>query len=144
LGIADLSIQANFDEEALLVLTNHDWPRNEEQLTSVVDRLLFACLFRDPSYLVKRSDAESALDFHSLADGIPIMPEQSGPPRAPRSRTWYWGTDIPKGNLRGAVKRLKKEASEEALRMTGGNKKAAAHLLGIDRHTLDTYLRELD
>lgn len=139
-GISELTIQANFNEEALLALMNHEWPHNEEQLSSVIDRLLLTRLRQNPAYQLTRRDVEAALDFHVPVVAFPTEAGPSALARAPQGEPWSWRTDFPERDLRGAVKRFEKEAAEEALRKTGGNKKEAARLLGIDRHALNRIL----
>lgn len=139
LGLNELRIQTNFSEEALLLLINHPWPRNEDELFCVVEHLLFTRLWQRPSYVVGREEVEVALDVQA-AGWLPSDAEFS-PPADHRERTaWHWDTSFPEGDLDAAVGRLRRGAVVEALRQTDGKKRPAARLLGIERHTLDRIL----
>ncbi len=99
--------------DVMAVLQSHAWPGNVRELRNVVDRML-------------------------LAAG----PKALGPEHLPG--------DFTMGDLLGRVRKLvkgdvplttlmadlEKAALEEALRRTGGNKAAAADLLGVSRPTL--------
>jgi DNA-binding NtrC family response regulator len=102
--------------EVLDRLRAYSWPGNVRELRNVIERALI---------LSPRGGLE-ALDVAPDAAGAP-------PPG-----------DEPAGelNLRAALTRLEKDLLREAVRRSGGSRKEAARLLGIDARNLGYYLRK--
>ncbi len=105
--------------ETLARLRAYSWPGNVRELRSVIERALIL----DPT--------------HGL-DSLDLLPAPAGGPleaaeAAPGEREL---------NLREALHRLEKEMLLEAQRRTGGVRKDAARLLGIDPRNFAYYLRK--
>ena len=104
--------------EALDLLLRYPWPGNLRELRQVVRRAVLL-----------------ATD-HIQPEHLGLEAGEAEPPRAPdqilplRERT------------RRAVEKVEREAILEALRHTGGNKSAAARILGIDNKTLHVKLKK--
>jgi two-component system response regulator AtoC len=99
--------------KTLARLRAYSWPGNVRELKNVIERALIL-------------DEDGGLDAVDLAEG---------------------GTPAARGldgdlNLRGALGRLERDLLLEALRRSGGVRKEAARLLGIDRRNLAYYLRK--
>ncbi len=106
--------------EALQVLLDYPWPGNLRELRQAVRRAV----------LVAR---EEILPEH-LGLRFP-QAEAPGPPAG--------GVILPlRERTRRAVEKVEREAILEALRHTGGNKSAAARILGIDNKTLHVKLKK--
>jgi DNA-binding NtrC family response regulator len=99
---------AGISDEAMETLRRHGWPGNVRELENVIERAL--ALSKDgvilPSDLPPEVSAASAAAPAGLADDRPTLAE------------------------------LERRYIELVLRETGGNKKRAAEILGIDRRTL--------
>jgi transcriptional regulator with GAF, ATPase, and Fis domain len=98
--------------ETLARLRAYSWPGNVRELKNVIERALIL-------------DEEGGLEAVDLAAGTPTAPGLDG--------------DL---NLRVALGRLERDLLLEALRRSGGVRKEAARLLGIDRRNLAYYLRK--
>jgi DNA-binding NtrC family response regulator len=103
--------------EILDRLRAYSWPGNVRELRNVIERALI---------LSPRGGLE-ALDVAPYAASAPAA-----------------GESDPTGelNLRGALTRLEKDLVREAVRRSGGVRKEAARLLGIDARNLGYYLRK--
>jgi two-component system response regulator AtoC len=103
--------------EILDRLRAYSWPGNVRELRNLIERALI---------LSPRGGLE-ALD---------VAPDAASAPAA--------GESEPAGelNLRGALTRLEKDLVREAVRRSGGVRKEAARLLGIDARNLGYYLRK--
>jgi DNA-binding NtrC family response regulator len=99
---------AGIAPDALSALVRHGWPGNVRELENVIERAL----------------ALSKTGFILTSD---LPPEMAGPSAAP-----------PPGLVddRPTLAELERRYIELILRETGGNKKRAAEVLGIDRRTL--------
>lgn len=104
------------EEEAMLVLTEYDWPGNVRQLNNVVERMM----------LIANKDVIS-MDF--IPDEIKKVS-----PQLPAS----WGSKEIPDTLEEAMKRY----VESVLSSFGGNIKKAAELLGVSRGTIYRILRK--
>jgi sigma-54 specific flagellar transcriptional regulator A len=104
-----------FTFEALSVLQTYDWPGNVRELENAVER---AVLLATPP-LIAAADLPGRLTGAAGAHGrsAPSLPEA--------------GID-----LRAAVTEYEANLIRQALARTGGNKKRAAALLGVNRTTL--------
>ena len=105
--------------EALEVLCRYDWPGNVRELENLIERLN-----------VLRGDGEV---------GVDDLPESI---RAP-GRSDLPGAVADGLDFRGVVDRFQTDLIREALEATGGNKKEAAELLGLNRTTLTEKIKKL-
>jgi DNA-binding NtrC family response regulator len=100
-----------FSDEAMAELTAYDWPGNVRELSNVIERAVV------------------------LAEADLILPEH----------LLYHRPGVRRGQARGAgppaLADVERAHIEEVLEGTGGNKREAARLLGIDRRTLYRKLR---
>ncbi len=107
---------AGISDQALRLLMDHDWPGNVRELENAVERALVTCA----------TGALSAEDFAFLRP-------RSAPPAATAAL------------LPGlTLAQVEREFIEATLRRTGGNVKAAAAALGIDRSTLYDKIRKYE
>ncbi|HOB95427.1 MAG TPA: sigma 54-interacting transcriptional regulator [Aquabacterium sp.] len=118
--------------DALDRLAGHDWPGNIRELRNVLEQ---AALMTDAPVL-RADDLDSALATAPRTEPAPVAPP---PPAAARAAAAdpapapVAGTIQP---LAQAVADLEARSIDAALQATGGNKVAAARLLGIARATL--------
>ncbi len=120
--------------EALDRLAGHDWPGNIRELRNVLEQ---AALMADAPVL-RREDLDSALATApraAPAAALPVAPPAAARPAAAPAA----GSIQP---LPQAIAELEARAIRDALAATGGNKVAAARLLGIARATLYDKLPE--
>jgi two-component system response regulator AtoC len=107
--------------EAMVHLWSYDWPGNVRELENMVERLAILC-------------EDSVIDTSILP---PVLISKPRPPviEIPAS--------LPPGgvNLQSLVRELEGRLINDALRQTGGNKQAAAKLLGLKRTTFAAKLR---
>jgi two-component system response regulator AtoC len=99
-------------------LRAYHWPGNVRELRNVIERALI-------------------LDPIRGLDGVDLLPATGAPGDA--------AADAPAGrdlNLRDALSHQEKELLLEALKRSGGVRKEAAHLLGIDPRNLSYYMRK--
>jgi transcriptional regulator with PAS, ATPase and Fis domain len=133
--------------EAIDRLAGHDWPGNIRELRNVLEQ---AALMTDEAVLQPR-DLDNALAPGGLgespAHAAAAAPSPDGPATASPDGD---GPSVPRPSaaagavpaaasikpLPQAIAELEARAIDEALRATGGNKVAAARLLGIARATL--------
>jgi transcriptional regulator with GAF, ATPase, and Fis domain len=102
------------------------WPGNIRELRNVIER---ACLLSDGKMLSER-DVLAAMPAASDAPG----PQASAEP-GPRNSASAWDPD--------SVTNAQRAQVEHALREAGGNKAAAARLLGISRRSMYRWLDRL-
>jgi transcriptional regulator with GAF, ATPase, and Fis domain len=126
MGLAEFPV---VDQRDMKKLADHDWPGNVRELRNVLEK---GIMFGHGKHV-------NLGWFDAIRKKLQAQRTQSQEKDelSPASNVWSWCTDFPERDLSGAMKRLKKAVIEEALRKTGGNKRAAARLLGIDRHTLE-------
>jgi two-component system response regulator AtoC len=105
-----------FPPTTLARLAAYHWPGNVRELRNVIERALIL-------------DPEHGLETLDLAP--------AGPP--PQAATAPAGREL---NLRESLNRLERELLLEAQRRSGGVRKEAAHLLGIDPRNLAYYLHK--
>jgi DNA-binding NtrC family response regulator len=104
--------------ETLARLRAYPWPGNVRELRSVIERAMIL----DPAHALEN------LDLLPAPAPAASMPESSPA-----------GGEL---NLREALTRLERDLLLEAQRRSGGVRKDAAHLLGIDPRNLAYYLRK--
>ncbi|MGO9604078.1 MAG: sigma-54 interaction domain-containing protein [Candidatus Binataceae bacterium] len=107
--------------EAMVHLWSYDWPGNVRELENMIERLAILC-------------EDSVIDT-----GI-LPPNLISKPRPPMIEI---PMSLPEGgvDLQGLVRDLEGRLINEALKQTGGNKQAAARLLGLKRTTFAAKLR---
>ncbi len=116
---------ARFSDEALALLRVQPWPGNVRQLQSVVERLV---LLSDAAVL-GATDVQRELSRGSRA--------AAGTSEAPAPLP-----DATGGHLDGQRRATERQAIMAALERTGGNRTAAARVLGVSRRTLYNKLQE--
>jgi DNA-binding NtrC family response regulator len=113
--------QISVSREAMVHLWSYDWPGNVRELANMVERLAILC-------------EDSVID-------VPLLPPYI------LSSTQGASVQIPTSlgddgvNLNRLVRDLEGRLINEALKRTGGNKQAAAKLLGLKRTTFSAKLR---
>lgn len=100
------------DAAAKRVLMRHDWPGNQRELQSVIDRAVAAC----------GGERVTVEDLPPLASEAPKVAQLADP-------------------LAGTLEATEKRALERALAAAGGNKSEAARSLGLKRTTFLDKLR---
>ncbi len=113
--------QISVSREAMVHLWSYDWPGNVRELENMVERLAILC-------------EDSLIDMPLLPAYI-VSSTQVSPPQIPATL----GEDGV--NLNHLVRELEGRLINEALKRTGGNKQAAARLLGLKRTTFSAKLR---
>jgi two-component system response regulator HydG len=103
--------------EVLDRLRAYSWPGNVRELRNAIERAL----------ILSPRGALDALDISPDAAAAPATGESEGTGEL---------------NLRAALTRLEKDLVREAVRRSGGLRKEAARLLGIDARNLGYYLRK--
>jgi len=113
----DLSIS----RDAMVHLWSYDWPGNVRELENMVERLAILC--------------DGAVIDTSILPPNLVSNLRVAEPRIP--------TSLADGgvNLNMLVRELEGRLINDALKQTGGNKQAAAHLLGLKRTTFSAKLR---
>lgn len=113
--------------EAMELLLEYSWPGNVRQLENTVERAVILSGDREQlnagDFRLPRS--EQAIRLMESAPAAVSVPEQ--------------GLD-----LQQTVNRLERTLIDQALRRTGGNKSAAADILGLKRTTLTAKIRVLE
>jgi len=107
--------------EAMVALWSYDWPGNVRELENMVERLAIMC---EGSIF-----DTSILPENLVASVRPLSPAV--------------GVKLSDGavNLNNLVRELEGRLINDALKQTGGNKQAAARLLGLKRTTFSAKLR---
>ena len=119
----------SLNADALDLLARHDWPGNIRELRNVLEQ---ATLMTDDVSLGARhfGALRAAL---TPADDAPPQRQAAAPAAVQRAETVEPQACVP---LPQAVAELEARSIRQALQRTGGNKLAAARLLGISRATL--------
>jgi DNA-binding NtrC family response regulator len=107
--------------EAMVALWSYDWPGNVRELENMVERLVILC--------------EGAII------DMPMLPENlvaSARPATPPVKVKLTDGGV---NLNNLVRELEGRLINDALKQTGGNKQAAARMLGLKRTTFSAKLR---
>jgi len=107
--------------EAMVALWSYDWPGNIRELENMIERLLIMCTddvidteILPPNLTAGKRNAETQIPEKLTDDGL---------------------------DLNALVRELEGRLINEALKRTGGNKQAAAKLLGLKRTTFAAKLR---
>ena len=126
-GLAHKSLNA----EALDLLARHDWPGNIRELRNVLEQATL--MTDDPS--LGAAHFAPLLGVPARAEAAPLAPPVPRAPPAPPApdAPTHGAAWLP---LPQAVAELEARCIGQALQRTGGNKLAAARLLGISRATL--------
>jgi DNA-binding NtrC family response regulator len=107
--------------DAMVHLWSYDWPGNVRELENMIERLAIMC-------------EDDVIDVSTLPQNILVAEraaENSIPEKLPEKGL----------NLNALVRELEGRLINEALKQTGGNKQAAAKLLGLKRTTFAAKLR---
>jgi transcriptional regulator with GAF, ATPase, and Fis domain len=107
--------------EAMVALWSYDWPGNVRELEHMVERLALLC-------------EDSIIDTPILPESLVVGARPATPPIP--VRLGEAGVNLP--NL---VRELEGRLINDALKQSGGNKQAAARLLGLKRTTFSAKLR---
>jgi DNA-binding NtrC family response regulator len=108
-------------QEAMVHLWSYDWPGNVRELENMVERLVI---------LSEDSLIDAALLPPNLVNGTRLTENRAAAPLGENGV-----------NLNAMVRELEGRMINEALKQTGGNKQAAARLLGLKRTTFAAKLR---
>jgi DNA-binding NtrC family response regulator len=107
--------------EAMVALWSYDWPGNVRELENMVERLVILC-------------EGSTIDTSMLPENLVA----SAQPATPPIKVKLNDAGV---NLNNLVRELEGRLINDALKQTGGNKQAAARLLGLKRTTFSAKLR---
>jgi two-component system, NtrC family, response regulator AtoC len=121
---------ARLSAEAVRLLAGQRWPGNVRQLQNFVERLVVLCAGSSVSEADVRAELAGPVRFATesgLADADAIPAPISG------------GRVV---HLDEALRAAEREALLRALKHSGGNRSAAARLLGVSRSTLYSKLQE--
>ena len=113
--------QIAISREAMVALWSYDWPGNVRQLENMLERLAILC-------------EDSVIDTSILPENVMTGVRPATP--AISLKLGEGGV-----NLNHLVRELEGRLINDALRQTGGNKQAAARLLGLKRTTFSAKLR---
>jgi transcriptional regulator with GAF, ATPase, and Fis domain len=114
------SVSVSITREAMIYLWEYDWPGNIRELENLIERLVLL------------SD-NGVTDLKDLPSNIRSYVSVKKCPQATLGSGQI--------DLRDATEQLQYRLMEEALRLTNGNKSAAARMLGLKRTTLVAKLR---
>jgi DNA-binding NtrC family response regulator len=106
--------------EAMVALWSYDWPGNVRELENMIERLAILC-------------EGNTIDTSILPENLVAS---ARPATAPIRMKLNGGV-----NLNDLVRELEGRLINDALKQTGGNKQAAARLLGLKRTTFSAKLR---
>jgi DNA-binding NtrC family response regulator len=113
-------LSVSIEREAMIYLWEYDWPGNVRELENLIERLVIL------------SD-NSITELKDLPANIRCFVSDK---KSPQPSLGAGQID-----LREATEQLQYRLMEEALRLTNGNKSAAARMLGLKRTTLVAKLR---
>jgi transcriptional regulator with GAF, ATPase, and Fis domain len=113
-------LSVTIDREAMIYLWEYDWPGNVRELENLIERLVIL------------SD-DNITQLKDLPANIRCFVSDKKSPQPSLG-----GGQV---DLREATEQLQYRLMEEALRLTNGNKSAAARMLGLKRTTLVAKLR---
>ena len=108
-------------QEAMVHLWSYDWPGNVRELENMVERLVILC---------EDSIIDASVLPANLLNNARITETRTPTPISEKGV-----------NLNAMVRELEGRMINEALKQTGGNKQAAARLLGLKRTTFAAKLR---
>jgi len=107
--------------EAMVALWSYDWPGNVRELENMVERLVILC-------------EGSIIDTAMLPENLVASARPAAPPIKVKLSDGGM-------NLNNLVRELEGRLINDALKQTGGNKQAAARMLGLKRTTFSAKLR---
>ncbi|MGH7815334.1 MAG: sigma-54 interaction domain-containing protein [Candidatus Binataceae bacterium] len=113
--------ELSVSREAMVAMWSYDWPGNVRELENLIARLAIVC-------------EGSSIEPADLPESVAI----AGRPAPPQIPATLAAGGV---NLNRIVRELEGRLINEALRRTGGNKQAAARLLGLKRTTFSAKLR---
>ena len=113
-------VSVTMTREAMIYLWEYDWPGNIRELENLIERLVLL----------------SDNGITDLKDLPPSIRSYVSDKKCPQPTLGNGQID-----LRDATEKLQHRLMEEALRLTNGNKSAAARMLGLKRTTLVAKLR---
>jgi DNA-binding NtrC family response regulator len=113
--------ELTISREAMVALWSFDWPGNVRELENMVERLSILC-------------EGATIDMAILPENLAVVARPAVP---------TIGVSLKDGgvNLNNLVRELEGRLINDALKQTGGNKQAAARLLGLKRTTFSAKLR---
>lgn len=116
-------------DAAMMRLTSYSWPGNVRQLLNVVQNMVVMVLGEE-----RPQGAVAQLDLRHIPDDVRVGDEPEVAARGDAGAI---------GSLAGtSLEQIEKRAIRETLRLTAGNREAAAKLLGIGERTLYRKLKE--
>jgi sigma-54 specific flagellar transcriptional regulator A len=134
------------DPAVIRTLEDHAWPGNVRELENLVERL--SVISEGP--VIRVSDLPPHLRALSGGEPAPARAAEQAPEAAPEARPSFLA-EVRAGpveldaarpvDLPAMLRRLEDSYIDAALAKTGGNRKAAADLLGLQRTTLVEKLR---
>ncbi|HEY6368863.1 MAG TPA: sigma-54 dependent transcriptional regulator [Candidatus Binatia bacterium] len=113
-------VSVSITREAMIYLWEYDWPGNIRELENLIERLVLL----------------SDNGITEIKDLPPSIRSYVSDKKCPQPTLGNGQID-----LRAATEQLQRRLMEEALRLTNGNKSAAAKMLGLKRTTLVAKLR---
>ena len=113
--------EITISREAMVALWSYDWPGNVRELENMVERLAILC-------------ENSTIDMAMLPENLVAGARPATPPLKVKLNDG--GV-----NLNDLVRELEGRLINDALKQTGGNKQAAARMLGLKRTTFSAKLR---
>lgn len=113
--------EISISREAMVALWSYDWPGNVRELENMVERLVILC-------------EGSIIDTSMLPENLVASTRPATPPV--KVKLSDGGV-----NLNNLVRELEGRLINDALKQTGGNKQAAARMLGLKRTTFSAKLR---
>jgi two-component system response regulator AtoC len=113
--------QLAISREAMVALWSYDWPGNVRELENMIERLAILC-------------EGATIDMSVLPENLAMVAR----PAAPTLTVSLKDGGV---NLNNLVRELEGRLINDALKQTGGNKQAAARLLGLKRTTFSAKLR---
>jgi len=122
--------------DALKLLASQRWPGNARQLQNFVERLVVLCRGGTITEADVKGELERPVRFATETGTVGA--DASGPPEGDGAGSGKEGGLA----LDAIVKSAERQALVRALDQAGGNRSAAARLLGVSRTTLYTKLEE--
>jgi two-component system response regulator HydG len=117
-------------DAAMMRLTGYSWPGNVRQLLNVVQNMVVMVLGED-----RHAAALAKLDVRHIPEDV-----REGDDSETSGRS---STETSSGSLAGtSLEQIEKRAIRETLRLTAGNREAAAKLLGLGERTLYRKLKD--
>jgi two-component system response regulator AtoC len=121
---------ARLEQSALRLLTEQRWPGNVRQLQNFVERLVVLSDRLEIGAQEVQAELERPVQF--ATEGAPNVPISSDGGEGP----------VPGDHLSQVLRAAERQALVKALERAGGNRSAAARVLGVSRSTFYARLRE--